>query len=61
MKGAFLKIKNRVCDFLKGVKERFCGVDWKNIRVQKEDVKLGCGFGLVLLLSTIIKKVVKKK
>lgn len=59
MKGILLRLKSVACGFFGTVKERFQSVKWRNLRVQEEDIKIGCGLGLSVFVLVLIKRLVR--
>lgn len=59
IKNAVLFIKGKIIEFIDKIIDHFKSIEWKNIRIQKEDIKIGCGLGLIIAVGILIKKFIK--
>ena len=56
MKNILLKIRRGIASFL--ARSRKC---FECARIQSEDIKIGCGLGIIVAIFIMIKKAVKRK
>lgn len=59
IKNAVLFVKGKIIEFIDKIINHFKSIEWKNIRIQKEDIKIGCGLGLIIATGILIKKFIK--